>query len=375
MKEEGESKPDRYRKYLDAELEAMALYSGLADAEIDTQRAEIFRELAGVEKRHAKRWADKLGLTPEDLERYRPGFRIRMLHYLARRFNTRRVMSLVLRIEKADTEMYAGDPEAEDIISEERRHSRILRSLERVGDPEGQSVEPHRNVAGSGTLRAAVLGVNDGLVSNLGLVMGVTGGTPDQSIILLAGMAGLLAGAFSMASGEYISMRAQRDRYEYLLDIERGELEEFPDEEREELVLIYQAKGLTGSEARTMADRIMQNPEIALDTMAREELGLDPRQLGAPVPAAASSLLAFAAGASVPVLPHALAAGNLAFAMSIVFSALALVLVGGLLSALSGKNVLWGSTRMLIIGVAAAALTFGLGAIVGEIIGTARPLP
>ena len=150
--------------------------------------------------------------------------------------------------------------------------------------------------------------------------------------------------------------------------MERGELEEFPEEEREELVLIYQAKGLTKEEANTVANRIMQDPEIALDTMAREELGLDPRQLGAPGIAAASSFVAFAAGAFVPVLPHALGEGGIAFALSGILSALALVVVGSLLSALSGKHIMWGGVRMLIIGMVAAALTFGLGTIVGEII-------
>ena len=366
MGKEGKGEAARYRRYLDAELEAVALYSGLADAEKDTRRAAAFRELASMEERHANRWAEKLGLTPADLEGYRPGFRIRLLHWLARRFNTGRVMPLVMRIESADTEMYEGDPEAMDIVSEERSHSRTLRRLALTGTPSGQSTQAQQSAAGSGALRAAVLGVNDGLVSNFSLVMGVTGGTSDPGIILLAGVAGLVAGAFSMASGEYISMRAQRDRYEYLLEMERGELEEFPEEEREELALIYRAKGLTKEEANTVADRIMQDPEIALDTMAREELGLDPRQLGAPGIAAASSFIAFAAGAFVPVLPHTVGEGDIAFALSGILSALALVVVGSLLSALSGKHVLWGGIRMLIIGVTAATLTFGLGTLVGE---------
>jgi VIT1/CCC1 family predicted Fe2+/Mn2+ transporter len=167
-------------------------------------------------------------------------------------------------------------------------------------------------------------------------------------------------------------MRAQRDRYEYLLEMERGELEEFPEEEREELVLIYQAKGLTKVEAETVADRIMRDPEIALDTMAREELGLNPNQLGSPRGAAASSFVAFAAGAFVPVLPHTVAEGDLAFALSGILSILALFAVGSLLSVLSGKRVLRGGLRMLLIGVVAATLTFGLGTLVGEIIGTGQ---
>ena len=366
MGKEGKSETARYRRYLEAELEAVALYSGLADAEKDPRRAAAFRELAGMEERHANRWAEKLGLTQADTQGYRPGLRIRLLHWLARRFSTRRVLPLVMRIESADTEMYAGDPEATDIVSEERGHSRTLRELASSGTRTRPGRDVQQSLEASGVLRAAVLGANDGLVSNFSLVMGVTGGTSDPGIILLAGFAGLLAGAFSMAAGEYVSMRAQRDRYEYVLDMERAELEEFPEEEREELMLIYQAKGLTRQEAEMVADRIMQDPEIALDTMAREELGVDPNQLGSPRGAAASSFVAFAAGAFVPVLPHILAEGGLAFALSGILSILALFAVGSLLSVLSRKRVLWGGLRMLLIGVVAASLTFVLGTLVGE---------
>ena len=373
MDKEEKASSVRYKRYLEAELEAVALYSGLAKAEKDPQRAQVFQRLADMEEGHADRWAQKLGMTSSDLETYRAGFRIRLLLWLARRFGTRPVLPLVLRIEGADTDMYTGEPEAVDILKEERGHSRSLREMAGPSKAHGEmGMEVgHRAAGTSGTLRAAVLGFNDGLVSNFSLVMGVAGGvaaasdTSDPQIILLAGIAGLLAGAFSMAAGEYVSMRAQRDRFEYHLEMERGELEEFPEEEKRELVLIYQAKGLTQQEARTVADRIMQDPDVALDTMAREELGLNPSELGSPRGAAASSFVAFAAGATVPVFPYFIGEGAFAFSLSGVLSALTLLAAGSLLSTVSGKNVLWGGVRMLIIGVSAAAVTFGIGSLVG----------
>ena len=362
----GETDPTaRHRRYLEAELEAVALYTALADVEKEPDRAAVFRRLADMEVSHAERWAQKLGLASDDLHAYRSGLRIRFLIWLARRLGTRRVLPLVLRVESGDTRMYAGDPEARDIVREERSHSRSLRALATPGGHGDVMSEVRESRGASGALRAAVLGFNDGLVSNFSLVTGVRGGTADPGIILLAGMAGLVAGAFSMAAGEYVSMRAQRDRYEYHLEVEREELEQFPDDEREELALIYQAKGLTPQEARTLAERIMQDPETALDTMAREELGLDPAQLGSPWIAAVSSFVAFAAGAFIPVFPYIVGEGMFAFSLSGVLSAVALGVIGTLLSALSGKHALWGGVRMLGIGLAAAAVTFGIGRLVG----------
>ena len=216
-----------------------------------------------------------------------------------------------------------------------------------------------------GNLRAAVLGVNDGLVSNFSLVMGVAGGTGNPDFILLAGVAGLLAGAFSMAAGEYVSMRSQRDIYENEIRKEKLEIEFWPEEEQEELELMYQAKGLSAEEARHVAARLMADPEVALDTMAREELGLDPSELGSPWGASISSFVAFISGAVVPILPYALDAGDLSFSLSALLSAGALLAVGAVLAALSDRRPLWGALRMLLAGGAAATVTFGVGRLIG----------
>ena len=356
----------RYAGYLEAEREAVALYTAMAEAEQDPRRARIFRQLTESEERHVTHWAEKLGMAVDNLPPYRVKLRVRFLGWLARQFGTQLVLPLVLRIEGNDTAMYEAEPEAQDIMAEEEGHSQTLQELKQGRYP-GSNLDSGgwRQMAGAGAFRAAVLGGNDGLVSNFGLVWGVAGGTSDPQIILLAGVAGLVAGAFSMAAGEYVSMRADRDLGEYRLEMERRELQEMPEEEKEELSLIYQLKGLTQKEADTLAERIMQDPEVALETMAREELGVNPGQLGSPWGAAISSFLAFGSGALVPVLPYILGANTFAFGLSGGLSALALFVTGTMLAVVSGKNPFWGGTRMLSIGVTAALVTFGVGRLIG----------
>ncbi len=343
------------------------MYRAMAEVEPDSAKSELFTKLVEAEMRHASRWAEKLGMDVSQLEPAGGGVKIGLYRRGASIFGTAKIVPWLLRGEAKDVAVYAADPEAKDFAAEERRHARALREMADGVDPmEAFRRERwHRIRGGSGSLRAAVLGVNDGLVSNFSLVMGVAGGTDNASFILLAGVAGLLAGAFSMAAGEYVSVRSQRDVYEHQIGIEAAELEEFPEEEEEELVLIYQAKGLSEEEAKKVAARIMSNPQVALDTMAREELGLDPDDLGSPVGAALSSFTAFVGGAIVPILPYILNLGGPAFALSAVLSVIALVLVGGALSLASGKSWYMGSLRMLLAGGAAAAVTYGIGSLIG----------
>ena len=282
----------------------------------------------------------------------------------ARLFGTGRVLPLLLRLEGREMNTYLADPQTRDMAAEERDHAKVLKGLARPPSADAEWV-PTGVVGSSGSLRAAVLGINDGLVSNFSLVMGVAGGTGNADFVLLAGVAGLLAGAFSMAAGEYVSMRSQRDIYEHEIHKEAIELREWPEEEEEELTLIYQAKGLSAEDSRRVARSIMSDPQVALDTMAREELGLDPSQLGSPVAASVSSFLAFVVGALIPLLPYMLRAGDLAFSLSASLSAAALVGVGSLLSAISGKNAAWGGLRMLLAGGSAAAFIFGVGSLLG----------
>jgi VIT1/CCC1 family predicted Fe2+/Mn2+ transporter len=229
----------------------------------------------------------------------------------------------------------------------------------------------HRNVAGAhgGTLRAAVFGVNDGLVSNASLIFGIAGATADRHLIALSGVAGLLAGAFSMAAGEYVSMRSQREMFERQIAVEREELAQYPIEEAAELAVIYEARGLPKLEAQRLANAIIANPASALDIVAREELGLDPSELGSPWGAALSSFLAFSGGALIPLLPFVLpfwagAAGG-AMRVSMALAGAALFGVGATISLFTGRHALWGGLRMLLIGSAAATATYLIGRLFG----------
>ena len=214
----------------------------------------------------------------------------------------------------------------------------------------------------SGALRAAIFGVNDGLVSNLSLIFGVAGAGVDNEVVIIAGVAGLLAGAFSMASGEYVSVRVQREVYERLIHLEAHEIGTEPDEEREELAELYERKGIPRDVADTIATELMKDPGIALQTHAREELGLDPDEgLGSPVAAAASSFVSFGLGAFVPLLPYLVSEGSAAIVASAVLSGIALFVVGAAISYLTGKSWLLSGLRMLSFGAAAASITFLVG--------------
>jgi len=227
----------------------------------------------------------------------------------------------------------------------------------------------HQSGGAGNALRAGVFGVNDGLVSNAALIYGVAGAAQEPSIILLTGVAGLLAGAFSMAAGEYVSVRSQREMFEYQIGLERDELETYPDEEAAELALIYAAKGMDPVEARRLADTLMQDPARALDTLAREELGLNPDELGSPWVAASSSFAAFTAGAMLPLLPFLFGSGRGALIESVALTAVGLFAVGASMSLFTGRHALPSGLRMLGIGGAAGLATYFIGSWLGVTLG------
>ena len=221
------------------------------------------------------------------------------------------------------------------------------------------------NTAGSGNLRAAVLGVNDGLVSNLSLVMGVAGGINDRDIILIAGVAGLLAGSLSMAAGEYISMRSQRDVYEHQIEQIRSDIVLNPQDQQRKLESIYAEKGLSPEESVALSTRIMANPDVVLDTFIKEDLGLSVSTLGSPWGASMSSFIAFVVGAVVPIVPYLFDVNGTAIFMSAALSLIALFAVGGILARTVQKNIIWGGLRMVSAGGFAATVTFGIGTVIG----------
>jgi VIT1/CCC1 family predicted Fe2+/Mn2+ transporter len=362
-----ESDVARYRQNYLVEMEGIALYRSMAAAEKDPKRAAIFEKLAENEERHARRWIRLIQSLGGTVPNYRPGLRVRALGWLARRFGTHKVVPIISSMEARDEAGYMHQPEAEGLPAEERAHSRTLWAMS--GGSSGPAAiigtERWHFTSRSGSLRAAVFGVNDGLVSNFSLVMGFAGAEAKPEYVLLAGVAGLLAGSFSMAAGEYVSMRAQRELFEQQIAMEQQELEMSPAEEEEELSLIYQAKGIPEREAATLASRIIKNPKTAIDTLAREELGLDPSQLGSPWSAAASSFVAFVVGAFVPVLPYLFVAGKEAWIASVSLSCLALFGVGALLSIFTARGPLLGGFRMLGIGLLASAITYTVGWLLG----------
>ena len=357
----------RFRSLLASERRSADLYSGLADAATG-ERREVLTELAAVERRHAAHWAGKLTEVGEPVPPNKPpGLRASALSWLARRLSIDAVLPYLERAEHADAGLYQGDPDATAAMAvDERSHARVLTRLQNTDDPGGiRKVERWHRGDRSGALRAGVFGVNDGLVSNSSLVMGFAGSGAASTTIAFAGLAGLLAGAFSMAAGEYISMRSQREAYEREIALEAMELRDDPEAEAEELALIYRAKGLDPAEAERAAAAIMKDRDVALDTMAREELGLDPDGLGSPWSAAFSSLFAFALGAIVVLLPYLFGSGRPALIVAIVLAALALFAVGATIGLLNGRGALRSGTRQLLIGGAAALLVFGIGHLIG----------
>jgi VIT1/CCC1 family predicted Fe2+/Mn2+ transporter len=276
-------------------------------------------------------------------------------------------------LEGDEEEAYASQmtPETEQIAADEREHAQMwdeitgTSSVAKGGARRSAAQEAVHRGGRSGTLRAAVFGANDGLVSNLSLVMGVAGAVSDNHFIVLAGIAGLLAGAFSMAAGEYISMQSQREMFENQIAVEREEMRVMPEVEQEELAGIYRNKGLPSEDAARIAAHLMKDPVKALDTKVREELGLDPDELGSSWGAAIYSFIFFGIGAVIPLVPFLLASGQVAFIAALVASFLALFAVGAAVSIVTGKSMLFSGLRQVAIGAAAAAVTYGVGSLIG----------
>jgi VIT1/CCC1 family predicted Fe2+/Mn2+ transporter/rubrerythrin len=362
----------RWKANVETEIDGIAIYQMLAEAERDPERKAIFVQLAAVEAEHERVFREKLREVGAEAPQRGPSFRAKTIGLLARIFGVKAVLPIVRNMEAgAYIEYMEQDPATQALAPDEREHRRTMSKLERSEVSQPAAAIAHREgwhrTGGGGTLRATVFGVSDGLVSNSALVMGFAGAQTNGEFVLLAGVAGLLAGAFSMGSGEYVSMRAQKELFERQIELEREELALSPDEERKELVLIYRAKGLSREQAEETAASLMRDPDIALETLVREELGLDPSELGSPWGAAIGSFLAFAAGAFVPVIPFLFGADASAgyVVASAALSAVALFAVGASLSLFTGRSALFSGARQVAIGAAAAALTFAIGRLVG----------
>jgi VIT1/CCC1 family predicted Fe2+/Mn2+ transporter len=332
------------------------LYRACAEAEAGTVRADLFTRLAGEAEAQATIWRAQLtarGHPPPPP--YAPDSRTELVARLVKLLGPRRMRSVLAAMKVRGMAIYGTS------LGAESGHAPPMA---------GGTIEfRHRNLGGGGNLRAAVFGVNDGLVSNASLILGVAGASTDAHLVLVSGVAGLAAGAFAMAAGEYVSVRSQRELFEYQIGLERDELKQYPEAEAQELALIYAAKGLPQREATKLAKQIVADPEHALDTLAREELGLNPDELGSPFAAAASSFVAFAVGAAMPLVPFLFATGTRALLFGTVVTGIALFSIGSTLSLFTGRSAWYSGTRMLLLGALAGAVTYGIGRLFGVALG------
>ncbi len=353
-----------------------AIYTVLAEVEKDERLAEVYRRMAAAEQKHAAHWAELIQAAGEPAPEWKPTWRQRSLLWLARRFGASMVLPSMQNMEREGVAGYSKQgavvsAEAPGMARQERSHAMMITQITRSlrGGMEGGALallEGRHRSTGGNALRAAVLGANDGLVSNLSLVMGVAGATLDERTVLITGLAGLLAGAISMALGEWLSVQSSRELYHHQIQVEEAEIADNPEEEIEELALIYEARGLKRAQAHALATQILANPDSALQTLAREELGIDPQELGGSAwEAALTSFILFAIGAIIPVIAFTFLSGLTAVVVSILFSTVALFGLGAVITLFTGKPVWFSGMRMVVFGLLAAAVTFGIGRLIG----------
>lgn len=366
----------RYLQNWQKEIDGAALYRALSQAETKAQMKDVYGKLADTEEKHAAYWEQKLKEAGQSIPPRNPSWRARTMSWLGKSFGPQFVLPTIASQEKADSNAYDHQPEEAtgQMSADEKSHARVVSAAagEKSGGMAGSAVaqmEGRHKSSGGNALRAAVLGANDGLVSNLSLVMGVAGASLSGHGILITGLAGLLAGAGSMALGEWLSVQSSRELYQRQIQIEKEELEARPEEEQAELALIYQSKGLPKERAEELAKHIISG-DSALDTLSREELGIDPEELGGSAwEAAITSFFLFAAGAIVPVFPFIFLSGMTAVIVSIIISAIGLFAIGAAITLMTGRSVLYSGMRMVIFGLVAAGLTYGIGRLIGVSIG------
>lgn len=365
----------KHQQYLENwadERNTAFLYHLISDLEKDKRIAEVYRRMEEIELRHAARWEKLMAESGENVPAFQPTTRTRILAWLARKFGPEMILTSLQRMEQMGVDGYRGQSEGTDLAGEEAGHANILSQISRTalrGGIEGGTlarIEGRHRSTGGNALRAAVLGANDGMVSNLSLIMGVAGASMDNHAVVIAGFAGLLAGAISMALGEWLSVQSSRELYENQIKIETLEIDRNPQEEIEELALIYEARGLPRDQAQVLASKIMENKEGAVQALAREELGVDPDELGGSAwEAALTSFVLFAIGAIVPLLPFLFFTGLTGVLVSIGFSTVGLFLLGVAVTLFTGQRLLYSGARMVVFGLIAAAVTFGIGKLIG----------
>ena len=358
-------------KNLQTEVDACFLYKKLADAEEDATVANVFRKMSDIEKSHAEAFLKKL--YPGSSAAFPPpSFRAKALNAIGKIFGYDYVLGVLMDTEKtiSTAVINAKNKNKLPVTGTETNHVKILRSLiehetKVTGSNLAKFESRHRSVGGN-ALRAAVLGGNDGLVSNFSLVMGIAGATAGGGGVLLAGVAGLLAGALSMALGEWISVKSSQELHENQMQLEMDELETNPEGEEKELALIYMAKGIPEDQANAMAAEIMLDKDHAHEILVKEELGINTEELkGSAMEAAVYSFILFAVGAVIPVIPFMFTSSITAIIISVISSAAGLFLIGSAITLFTGKSIWFSGFRQVIFGLMAAAITFGIGKLIG----------
>jgi VIT1/CCC1 family predicted Fe2+/Mn2+ transporter len=357
-------------KHIQTEIDACYLYQTLADNEPDLTIANVFRQMSEIEKSHAEAFAKKANVSLENL--IQPSWRARTLNIIGKIFGYDYVLTTLMDTEKSISTGIISTKKKfkQEISGAETNHVKILRLIldkeETVTGKQLSKFESRDRSVGGNAIRAAVLGGNDGLVSNFSLVMGIAGATAGMEGVLLAGIAGLLAGALSMALGEWISVKSSQELYENQMDLEMDELETNPEGEKLEVALIYIAKGIPEKQAHQMASEIMKDKNTAHKFLVTEELGINADELkGSPLEAAVYSFILFSIGAVIPVLPFMFTSGMKAIILSVSLSAAGLFIIGATITLFTGKNVWYSGFRQVIFGLIAASITFCIGKMLG----------
>jgi VIT1/CCC1 family predicted Fe2+/Mn2+ transporter len=357
-------------KNIQTEIDAAFLYQKLAEKEKDAAIARVFHQMSEIEKGHAVAFAKNNKIDPAS--EFSPSWRAKTVHLIGKIFGYEYILGFLLDLEKtlSGSIIAAKKSINKPMTGHEANHVKIIQAvIDKGGTISGTEVtrfeKQHRSVGGN-AIRAAVLGGNDGLVSNFSLVMGVAGATSANEGVLLAGLAGLLAGSLSMALGEWISVKSSQELYENQMQVEKEELEMNPEGEEKELSLIYMARGIPEQQAGEMAREVFKDKTYAHEVLVKEELGINTEELeGSAMEAAISSFVLFAVGAFIPVFPFLVFDGSRAIIISVAASGTGLFLIGAAITIYTGRSVWFSGFRQVLFGLAAAAVTFGIGKLIG----------
>ncbi len=363
----------KLKSQLQIEVDTAFLYSSIASIQSDENLSRVLNSLADIEKGHANHMLRKVNEFDPNYEMPKPSSRAKFQLKVGKLFGYSSIISSLSSVEKqfAVNSIKNKIESGEKLSGFEHNHLNIIeavnnnKALNVSGGLLSKFESRHKSVGGN-ALRAAVLGSNDGLVSNMSLVMGVAGAAVSNNTILLTGIAGLMAGSISMALGEWLSVQSSRELNQRQIDLEMEELEASPEEEKKELVLLYQAKGMSIEEARKLADKAFESPETAIDAIIKEELGIDKEDLGGSAwEAAIASFLLFSIGAIIPLYPFMILDGQNAILLSVISSIVGLFGIGAAITLLTGKGILYSGFRQVAFGLTAAAVTYGIGTLIG----------